>query len=65
MSPLQVGDQVIFRSRARVVRGFTPAGVMPAVVFLEDAETEELELAPLAEVLLVFPDESAPEPGSE
>jgi len=57
MSPLHVGDQVTFRTRSCVVRGFTPMGVSPTLVHLEDARTGERLVAPAADISIVSPDE--------
>jgi hypothetical protein len=41
LAELQIGERVMFRDRAYIVRGFLPMGVTPCDVHLEDAETGE------------------------
>jgi hypothetical protein len=49
---LHVGDHVTFCSVACVVRGFTPGGVAPELVFLEDLETGVQLVVPVADLQL-------------
>ena len=45
MADLHIGDRVMLRDRAYIVRGFSPMSVMPGRVRLEDVETgEEVEV---------------------
>jgi hypothetical protein len=50
MTDLRVGDTVLYRDRAYVVRGLSPMGATLKRVMLEDAETHDLVEAPAEDV---------------
>jgi len=58
-----IGQVVIYAGRECRVRGFTPAGVIPATVDVEDAETGEVRTVPIeslrAQLRLVDPEPDA------
>ncbi|MBV8562800.1 MAG: hypothetical protein JOZ56_06895 [Actinobacteria bacterium] len=55
---MELGDTVMYQGRALVLRGLDPMSVANACAQLEDTETGELYLVPLAEL------EQAPRPVS-
>jgi len=58
MTDLRVGDKVLYRDRAYIVRGVSPMGATPKRVLLEDDETHEQVEATAEELLPAVEDES-------